>query len=158
MVERLKLKPEEVFRKAALAWMYGVGYGIRSYPGTQWDLLSSAGDFWLAFQKSAAGIEISRGKPFEVAKRYLEDCRLAGFNAEDDGIDGSDEEIKISIHSCFYRPICLHLIEKDMPAICPRLGLFENVILKGSEEVYTYTMKVGKEVCSGVLKPLKLTV
>lgn len=157
MVEKLKLPPAEIFKKAALAWMYGVGYGIRSFPGTQWDLLSSAGDFWLAFQKSAANIEIARGKPFEVAKKYLEDCKLAGFNDQSDSIAGGDEEIRVSIYSCFYRPICLHLLENALPVICPKLGLFEKVILKGSDEVYTYSVKTGQQVCSGALKPLKLT-
>ncbi|MEM2933772.1 MAG: hypothetical protein QXL78_02475 [Methanocellales archaeon] len=156
MVERLKLPPAEVYKKAALAWMYGVAYGIRSFPGTQWNLLSNAGDFWLAFQKSSSGIEVKRGKPFEAARGYLEDCKSAGFNDQRDTISGDDEEIKISIHSCFYRPICLHLLENSLPIICPRLGLFENVILKGSDEVYTYSVSTGEKLCSGTIKPLKL--
>ncbi len=154
---RGRLSPLEVFKKAALARMYGVGYGIRSFPGTQWNLLSSAGDFWLAFQKSSANIEIARGKSFEVAEKYLEDCKFAGFNDQNDSISSGDEEIKISIELLLSTNLPAY-VGKALPVICPRLGLFENVILKGSDEVYTYSVKTEEKVCSGTLKPLKLTL
>ncbi|MEM2925301.1 MAG: hypothetical protein QXJ68_06390 [Methanocellales archaeon] len=154
MVEkRSKIDPVKLFKGVALAWMFGVGMGIGDLRSTHAHLLSRAADFWLGFQKKESGIEIIRGSPFEVASKYIEDCKLAGYNDSKDLVSGDDNHIIVEHYSCFYRVICLDMAKKNLPMTCPRIGLLVNVIRKGSEKEYIYSVKVQSNSCRGILIP-----
>ncbi|MEM2933764.1 MAG: hypothetical protein QXQ02_03260 [Halobacteria archaeon] len=148
-----KIDPVKLFKGVALAWMFGVGVGIGDLRSTHAHLLSRAADFWLGFQKKESGIEIRRGSPFEVASIYLEDCKQAGYNDPKDSIAGDDSHIIVEHYSCFYRGICLDMAKRDLPMTCPRIGLLANVIQRGSEKQYIYSVKVQPNFCRGILIP-----
>ncbi len=148
------VKPEEIemLANAALAWAYGLYYGMRDDRVARTQLLSWAGSFWLTFQKKRSGIEIEVNSPFEVAKKYVEDCKTAGYVHEKDSVSGSDELIKVEINRCFYRPLCLDLVKKKMFVDCLRLSVLENVIFRGSLQSCEPVIQVGEKVCKGTIK------
>lgn len=147
LAQETKIDPVKLFKNAALAWMFGVGN------------LSRAADFWLGFQKKESGIEIVRGSPFEVASKYLQDCKQAGYNDTKDSITGDNARIHVEHHSCFYRSICLDMAKRDLPMTCSRIALLVNVIQRGSEKQCIYSVSVNPNFCTGILKlpPTPLT-
>ncbi len=148
-----KLDSTRLFKNVGLAWMFGVGYGIGELRSTHAHLLSRAADFWLAFQKKESGIEVKKGSPFEVASKYFEDCKNAGYSDPKDSISGDDKHIQVEHRSCFYRDICLNMAKKELPSTCPRIGLLANVIQRGSEKQFIYFIRVQPNICSGTLVP-----
>ncbi len=142
----------EIFKNACLAWAYGMQFTLSNFPETKRTLLSKSGDIWLKFQNEESEIEIQKGSPIEVAKKYVEDCTEAGYNRpEDFKIYGNDEKIEVEIYDCFYSPICNLLKKKDVPITCPRTNILEGVIHRGSEKKYISIVKVGEKCCKGTL-------
>lgn len=150
----LEKKPNQVemLANAALAWAYGLYYGLREDEVARTQLLSWAGSFWLTFQRKRSNIEITTGKPFEVVKKYVEDCKAAGYNHPEDGVSGNDELIRVEINRCFYRPICLDLMKKKISVDCLRLSVLENVIFRGSLKSSELSIQVGEKICRGTIK------
>lgn len=154
MPEKKLAKPDdiEILANAALAWAYGLYYGLREDQVARTQLLSWAGSFWLTFQKKRSDITIKVGKPFEVVKKYVEDCKEAGYTHPKDSVSGNDEVIKVEINRCFYRPMCLDLVKKKMFVDCLRLSVLENVIFRGSLKSCEPSIQTGERLCKGTIR------
>ncbi len=144
----------DLFKRTSLAWAYGVGKTMAAYPKVNREILLASGEYWRAYLKRKSDIDISKGKPFDVTKKYFEDCLNEGYMHEEDKISGNDDEIKITHHSCFYRPLCLDLESRGIPVMCVRLGLLESVIQTGSDLEYEkIILKLDEDHCEGILVP-----